>query len=155
MRDIDVEYAVRDGGSIAFEIFGSGPVDLLVQQTLFPIDLMWELPQLADFMDTLGNLARVTAYDPRGHGASDPLPTTAGAAGTESSADDMLAVLDGAGTDRVTIFDMTLGTTALSFAATYPQRVRSLIFAQLRSGEHELKSVPGTWPVFAAQTHNA
>ena len=140
VRDIDVEYAVRDGASIAFEIFGSGPVDLLIQQTLFPIDLMWDLPQLADFMDALGRVARVIAYDPRGHGASDPLPTTDGAAGTESSADDMLAVLDAAGTDRVTIFDMTLGTTALSFAATYPERVRSLIFAQMRSSFPEYRS---------------
>jgi class 3 adenylate cyclase len=140
VRDIDVEYAVRDGGSIAFEIFGSGPVDLLIQQTLFPIDLIWDLPQLADFMDALGNLARVIAYDPRGHGASDPLPTTDGAAGTENSADDMLAVLDAADSDRVTIFDMTLGTTALTFAATYPERVRSLIFNQLRSSFPEYRS---------------
>lgn len=133
MRDVDVEYAVRDGASIAFEIFGGGPVDVLVQQTLFPIDLMWDLPQLADFMDALGAIARVVVYDPRGHGASDPLPTTDGAAGTESSADDLMAVLDAAGCDRVTIFDMTLGTTALTFAATHPERVRSLIFAQLRT----------------------
>ena len=40
----------------------------------FPIDLMWDLPQLASFMETLGGFARVIAFDIRGTGASDPIP---------------------------------------------------------------------------------
>jgi hypothetical protein len=39
-----------------------------------PIDLMWDLPQLADFMDELGQVARVIAFDGHGTGASDPSP---------------------------------------------------------------------------------
>ena len=38
---------------------------------MFPIDLMWDLPQLAEFMDALGRVARVIMYDSRGSGASD------------------------------------------------------------------------------------
>ena len=138
MKAIDVEYVVRDGAAIAFEVFGDGPVDLLVTQHLCPIDLLWELPQLAGFMEALGRMARVIAFDARGHGASDPLATTAGAGGMESSADDLQAVLDAAGADRVTILEQ-FGTQAVTFAATYPERVRSLIIMHPRSSFPELR----------------
>jgi class 3 adenylate cyclase len=138
VRAIDVDYVVRDGAAIAFEVFGDGPVDLLVTQHLSPIDLLWELPQLAEFMEALGRMARVIAFDARGHGASDPLATTAGAAGMESSADDLLAVLDAAGADRVTILEQ-FGTQAVTFAATYPERVRSLIIMHPRSSFPEMR----------------
>ena len=57
MRDVEVRYAVRDGKRIAFEVFGSGPCDVVVLRFACPIDLMWDLPQLASFMDTLGGFA--------------------------------------------------------------------------------------------------
>ena len=95
MRYVEVRYAVRDGKRLAFEVFGSGPSDLAVVQSEFPIDLMWDLPQLASFMETLGGFARVIAFDIRGAGASDPIPDY-GAATVEVMADDLLAVLDAA-----------------------------------------------------------
>ena len=55
-----------------------------------PIDLMWELPQLAAFMDTLGGFARVIAFDLRGQGASDPV-LYSGAATVEMHVDARLA----------------------------------------------------------------
>src|SRR5262245_25596583 len=105
----------------------------------FPIDLMWDLPQLAEFLDALGRMGRVIAYDSRGVGASDPLPTPLGAAAMESSAADCLAVMDAAGSDRATLFQLYGGTTALLFAATYPERVRSLIIAYLRASFPEMR----------------
>ena len=45
MRDVDVEFAVGyEGTSIAYEVFGNGPLDVLLPMGRFPIDLMWELP---------------------------------------------------------------------------------------------------------------
>jgi class 3 adenylate cyclase len=132
VREGDVAYVVRDGQSIAYEVFGDGPIDLLVWHgNRFPIDLMWELPQLADFMDTLGTIARVIVYDPRGYGSSDPLPTTDGAAGTESAAEDMLAVLDEVRADRVSMLTLGGSGSGVFIAVTYPERVRSLIFNYL------------------------
>ena len=139
MRDVEVDYAVRDGGSIAYGVFGSGPADLLTTSSRYPIDLMWDLPQLADFMDALGQVARVIAYDARGAGASDPLPTTDGAAGVESFAADTLAVIDAVGCDRVSIMNLYGGTDNVFFAATYPERVRSLILGNLRPAFPELR----------------
>jgi class 3 adenylate cyclase len=140
MRDVEVRYAVRDGTSMAFEVFGSGPCDVVVVQSIFPIDLMWELPQLASFMDTLGTFARVIVYDPRGRGASDPYPDPE-AASLEMACDDLLAVLDAAGSPRATVFDMRSGVVGVLFAATYPQRVRSLIVAHLHTSFPEVRNL--------------
>jgi class 3 adenylate cyclase len=139
MRDVQVDYVVRDGASIAYEVFGSGPVDLVMCGSRYPIDLMWDLPQLADFMDALGHLARVIAYDTRGFGASDPLPTTDGAAGIESAAADQLAVMDAVGCDRVSVMNNHSNTHVLFFAATYPERIRSLVLGHLRPAYPELR----------------
>jgi class 3 adenylate cyclase len=139
MRGVQVEYAVRDGASIAYAVFGNGPVDLVMTSTRCPIDLMWDLPQLADFLDTLGRVARVIAYDTRGFGASDPLPTTDGAAGVESAAADQLAVMDAVGCDRVSVLNLHANSHVVFFAATYPERVRSLIFGNLRPNYRELR----------------
>ena len=64
MRDAEVHYARhRDGKRLAYEVFGSGPADLMLYQVSFPIDLMWDLPELASFMETLGGFARVIVFD--------------------------------------------------------------------------------------------
>jgi len=141
VRDVEVDYAVReDGASIAYAVFGDGPLDVVLIASRFPIDLMWDLPQLAEFLDRLGGIARVIAYDVRGSGGSDPLPLmTYGAAALERSAADCLAVLDATGCERVTLMQLNGGTTAVLFAATYPDRVRSLIVAHLRSSYPELR----------------
>ena len=141
MQNPEVRYVVRDGARIAFGVFGSGPIDLVVHKSgsSFPIDLMWDLPQLAQFMEALGGLARVIVYDDRGHGASDPLPTTDGSAGVESGAADLLAVLDAVGADRVSILSFNLGATEIFTAATYPERVRSMIGANLRASFPEMR----------------
>ena len=139
VRDVEVQYAVRDGASIAYEVFGNGPVDLALHSSRFPIDLMWDLPQLAEFLDALGRIARVVMWDQRGSGASDPLPTTDGAAGMESAAADSLAVLEAAGFDRPTHMNLYSGPNEMFFAATYPDRVRSLIVFHLRTSYPELR----------------
>jgi class 3 adenylate cyclase len=139
VRDVEVRFAVREGRRLAFEVFGGGPCDVIVNQTGFPIDLMWDLPQLAGFFDALGGFARVMICDSRGLGASDPVPDV-GAATVEMIADDLLTVLDEVGSERATIFDMTYGPTSVVFAATYPQRVRSLIVTHLRTSFPEVRS---------------
>ncbi len=142
MRDIEVQFARRDGAYLAYEIFGTGPIDLVVRPSnSFPIDLMWDLPQLAEFMDALGRVARIIAYDNRGFGASDPISTTDQVAGLESDAADLLAVLDAAGCERPTLFSLSFGIAEVVFAATYPQRVRSLILNSLRGSYPEMRAI--------------
>src|SRR3954471_18052314 len=61
--EAEVRYAEVAGDYFAYSVFGNGPIDLAIAQSRFPIDLMWDLPQLATFMEALGNLARVIVWD--------------------------------------------------------------------------------------------
>jgi pimeloyl-ACP methyl ester carboxylesterase len=135
MQDLEVRFAEHAGDYLAFAVFGEGRHDVVVQQAIFPIDLMWELPQLAAFMEALGRVVRLIVYDSRGCGASDPI-TDLDASLPETLADDLLAVLDAVGSDRATVLDMSVGG-AVFFGATYPERTRSLILANLRTSYPE------------------
>jgi class 3 adenylate cyclase len=140
VRDVEVRYAEHEGKCLAYEVFGEGPIDLLVHQVCYPIDLTWDLPQLSDFMDSLGECARVIAFDSRGEGASDPIDDP-GAATLEAWCDDVFVVLDAAGAERVTVFDMTTGVGGIMLAATYPDRVRSLILSHLWTSNPDLREM--------------
>jgi class 3 adenylate cyclase len=140
VEEPEVKFAERDGKCLAYEVFGQGPCDVLGFLACCPIDLMWELVQLRSFMGRLGEFARVIVYDPPGQGASDPW-SDQDVATLEAACDDALAVLDAAGSPRATFLDMFGGVTGLLFAATYPQRVRSLIVAHLRTSFPEIASM--------------
>jgi hypothetical protein len=66
VRHSEVRYVERDGKYLAYTVFGEGRTDLAIPSNRFPIDLIWEWPQLATFMEALGQLARVIAFDNRG-----------------------------------------------------------------------------------------
>lgn len=75
-------------------------------------------------------LCRLTAYDLRGHGRSE-LPATGYS--IPRMADDLAALLDHLGLDRVHLLGHSFGgAIALLFAHRHPERVRSLIVADTR-----------------------
>jgi class 3 adenylate cyclase/alpha-beta hydrolase superfamily lysophospholipase len=120
-------YASIGDSQIAYQVFGDGP-DLVysVGFLLSHIDHFWELPELARFLRRLGSFARVTLFDRRGMGASDPLPKN-GISSWENWVDDLKAVLDATGTERTSMLASTdAGPPAMLFAAGYPERVSSL-----------------------------
>jgi class 3 adenylate cyclase len=130
VRDAEIRYVERDDKWLAYEVFGSGPSDVVVYQAVCPIDLIWYLPQFASFMEALGRFARVIVFDGLGCGASDPI-SDLGPVNVETIGDCVMAVLDEVRADRVTFFDMAYGNSGVTFAATYPQRARSLILNYL------------------------
>jgi class 3 adenylate cyclase len=136
VRDAEVRYVERDGDYLAFTVFGEGSYDLAITGSLYPIDLIWDFPQLAGFMEALGRVARVIMWDGRGIGASDPVRDPA-AATAELYADDCRAVLDAADSDRASILEMTTAGGGLVLAATDPERIRSLIIVNLRGSYPE------------------
>jgi class 3 adenylate cyclase len=154
VRDAEVRFAEHDGIYLAFTVFGAGPVDLAVTQARFPIDLMWDLPQLAAFMEALGRMARVIIWDPRGHGASDPISDRD--ARFEISNDDVDAVLEAAGAGRVTLFEMDAGPYCMLYAALHPERVRSVILGNLRPSLPRLRQLsPGQRKKLAIRLRSA
>jgi class 3 adenylate cyclase len=137
VRDVEVRWAYLDGMAIAYEVFGAGPRDLLLEQIWSPIDLMWELPQLASFLDRLGGMARVIVFDALGSGASDQVVNRPGAT-VEQFADAALAVLDAVDAARVVLLDASAGMSGAAFTAIYPQRLHSAILVNLRPSYPEV-----------------
>jgi class 3 adenylate cyclase len=135
----EVRYAECNGDYLAYSVFGSGNRDLALLQSRAPIDLIWEQPQFAAFMEALGRMARVIVWDARGAGASDP-PGDA-TSGVEQTADDIATVMDAAGCERADLLDLANGGTSAIFAATFPERVRSIIAVSLRASHPELSGL--------------
>jgi pimeloyl-ACP methyl ester carboxylesterase len=119
-------YANSDGVSIAFQVHGEGPPDLVfVPGFVSHVELYWEHPTVARFFRRLASFSRLVLFDKRGQGLSDrpERPPT-----LEESMDDLSAVMAAAGCERPTIFGISEGgPMSALFAATHPDRVSSLI----------------------------
>ena len=123
-------YARNGDVSLAFQVAGDGPHDvLLVNSWVSQMEHLWTEPRLARMFGRLTSFARLIQFDRRGSGMSDRVPP----APLEEQMDDVLAVLDAAGCERPTVLAETEGTAlACLFAATHPDRVRSLaLFAPI------------------------
>jgi pimeloyl-ACP methyl ester carboxylesterase len=122
------QYAWSGDVSIAYQVIGNGPLDLVVVPGwVSNIDLFWEEPSFVRFFQGLAEFSRVILFDKRGCGLSDKVlhaPTL------EERMDDVLAVMDAVGSDRVSLFGYSEGGSMSSlFAATYPERTQALIVA--------------------------
>jgi pimeloyl-ACP methyl ester carboxylesterase len=118
-------YAKSDGLSIAYQVFGDGPIDLVfIPGFVSNVEAAWLIPSIAALYERLASFARVIVFDKRGTGVSDPIP---GVATLEERMDDLRAVMDAAGSERAALFGFSEGgPMAILFAATYPERVESL-----------------------------
>jgi pimeloyl-ACP methyl ester carboxylesterase len=121
-------YAKCGDLDIAYQVFGDGPVDLVVLPgPMISIDSIDLEPSLYRFHRRLGSFARVIRFDHRGMGLSSRM-TDENAMGPRFWANDTLAVMNAAGSEQATIFGS--GFTAMSgfvLAADHPERVRSLV----------------------------
>jgi class 3 adenylate cyclase/pimeloyl-ACP methyl ester carboxylesterase len=112
---------------IAYQVFGDGPVDLLVLPgPIIPFDSIEAEPSLYRFHRRLSSFARLIRFDHRGTGLSsraalDDLGPTVWAR-------DAVAVMDAVGCEEVTVFGSGYtAMTGLVLAAEHPERVRSLV----------------------------
>jgi class 3 adenylate cyclase len=116
----------EDGTSIAYQVRGDGPLDLVfVPGFVSHLEVAEEEPSIARFVRRLSLFSRLALFDKRGQGLSDRpgRPPT-----LEESMDDVKAVMDAAGFGRAAIFGISEGgPMSMLFAATYPDRVSSLI----------------------------
>lgn len=154
-------YARSDDVLIAYQVTGDRPVDVVwAPGTMSHLDLDWEIPSRALFFERFSQFCRLIRFDKRGTGLSDrPVKM----ATLEERTDDIRAVMDAVGIERANIFGVSEGgSMACLFAATYPQRVNSLVVwgAQARwiatpdhpwgqaRAEHDamLKMVLEDWP---------
>lgn len=127
----EIRYARnRAGQSLAFQICGDAPLDLVfVPDWVGNLEVMWEEPTLAGFIERLARFARVICFDKRGTGLSDPVPL--GAIPTwEEWMYDVGTVMNAADSRQAAIFGHGDGSAmALLFAATNPDRTTALVVA--------------------------
>jgi len=119
--DVDIAYQVVGPASQLDLVFVPGWVSHL--------EVMWELPEFAHFLDRLAAIGRLIMFDKRGTGLSDRV---AGTLTLEQRADDIAAVMDAAGSARAAIVAWGEGAAiAAMFAAAHPGRVSALILGTL------------------------
>jgi pimeloyl-ACP methyl ester carboxylesterase len=122
----DVQYAKNGSVYLAYQSFGEGDLEIvLVPGLVSNLELAWEHPAYRQFMDRLASSARVTVYDKRGMGLSDPIDT---AAGFDQHLDDLASVIDAADVTRPVLLGICDGAAvAALFAAHHPGAVDSLV----------------------------
>jgi class 3 adenylate cyclase len=119
-------YAKSGDLHIAYAVEGDGPLDLVwIPTWISQVEYLWSEPSLQRVMARLTQFARVITFDRRGSGLSDPL---FGAPTLEDQMDDVLAVMDAAGSERAAICGtLEGGPLAALFAATFPERTAALV----------------------------
>jgi class 3 adenylate cyclase/pimeloyl-ACP methyl ester carboxylesterase len=121
-------YATSDGGDIAYQVLGDGPVDILLYSgSMVSIDCMDDEPSLARFQRRLASFSRVIRFDRRGVGLSDrgspSKPPT-----YEDWARDGLAVLDEVGSERAAVFaPFTSSAEAVVLGVTEVERISHVV----------------------------
>jgi pimeloyl-ACP methyl ester carboxylesterase len=122
----ETSYASCGDLSLAYQVFGDGPVELVVAGGFVShVELFWTMPEFKAFFDQLATFCRVVVYDKAGVGLSDPVPRV-------RSVDDRMAeieaVMDAVGFEKAVLCGISEGgPAAIVFAATRPERVVRLI----------------------------
>ena len=122
----ETRYARSGGISIAYQVLGDGPRDLIVVPGIVShVEFFHELPGYTDFLRGLARFARVIAFDKRGNGLSDRV---VGTPSLEERMDDIRAVMEAVGSERAALFGISEGgPLSLLFAATYPGSVEAIV----------------------------
>ena len=106
----ETRYAKSDGASIAYQVVGEGPTDLiLVPGFVSHVEVAWEEPRLAHFLGRLAAFSRLIVFDKRGTGMSDPVdsvPSSRRSAGRPGGRSDCETAKQGLATRRSRALDM-------------------------------------------------
>ena len=117
-----------DGVSIAYQVYGDGPRDLVwVPGWVSNLEENWAEPTMARFFEGLGSFARLILFDKRGTGLSDRVPDTAMPT-LEQRISDVRTVCEAVGSAHASLLGVSEGAPMCAlYAATEPDRTTSII----------------------------
>ena len=122
-----VHYAkAKDGVSLAYQVAGDGPIDLIVIPGYTShLETWWEAWS-GRLVRQLASFSRLILFDKRGTGLSDRPADV----GIDDWVEDVGVVLDAVGSERAAVLGVSGGSPiAILFAATYPERTRALVLS--------------------------
>ena len=120
-------YASGDGGAVAYQVVGEGPDLIFVPNWISNIEVMWDEPSYARFLERLASFSRLICFDKRGSGISDAVPYTPTPT-LEQWMDDVLLVMDAVGSKRAALLGWDAGgLLSILLSASYPDHVSQLI----------------------------
>jgi len=119
-------YARCGDVSIAYQVIGQGPIDLVYAPPwLNNVEYAWESPDYARFLTKLARFSRLIFFDKRGTGLSD---REVGVPTLEQRSEDISTVLDAVGSKNAALLGASEGgNMACMFAATHPERTTALV----------------------------
>ena len=141
--------STSDGGSVAYQVSGAGPVDVLIlPATGLPLDVLWEAPGLVRVRDRFDAFSRSVWLEPRGWGSSDRDVTPARSLEEEVTNEQLTAVADAVGSERFALLGFaTLGPWALRYAAAHPERVSALVLVDTFASCVQDEECPWGYPI--------
>ncbi len=150
----EVRYARSGDVSIAYQVIGDGPLDVvLVPDWVSNLVWAWQSSHWRSFYERMASFSRLIVFDKRGTGISDRprfFPDL------ETRMDDVRAVLEAVGSERAALVAGQEGCwMAALFAAIYPEATHSLVLyhpwmggpddAIQRPSEEELRDTRDRW----------
>jgi pimeloyl-ACP methyl ester carboxylesterase len=123
-----VSYARSGTVNIAYQVVGSGPLDLVfVMGWVSHLEYFWNEPSFASFLTRLASMSRLILFDKRGTGLSDPVPISQLPTLDQRMAD-VRAVMEAVGSTRAVLMGVSEGgPLCAQFAATYPEMTNGLV----------------------------
>ena len=124
MKTPRTRYARHGDVSIAYQVVGGGPPDLVfIPSWCSNLEVLWDEPRFCRMIERLSSFARVILFDRRGSGLSDRIAPGP----LETQIDDVRAVMRAAGARRAAVWAETEGAAmAALFAASHPELVNAL-----------------------------
>jgi class 3 adenylate cyclase len=125
----ETRYARKGDISIAYQVAGDGPIDLVLASGIVShMALMWSDPQANAMFRRITSFCRLVMFDKPGTGLSDPV---SGPPSAEQRVEDIRVVMDAVGLEHAALLGFSEGgAPSLLFAATYPQRCDALILLE-------------------------
>jgi class 3 adenylate cyclase len=122
----ETRYAKTGDLHIAYQVVGDGPVDIVfVPEFWHTIEVQWDQPELAAFLERLGSCGRLICFDQRGSGVSDPVALQPA---FEPWLEDIKVVMDEVGSQAAVLLGIGGGgLISTLFAAMHPERTIGLV----------------------------
>lgn len=144
----ETRYArTADGVHIAYQIFGSGPIDIVFMNSAYiaNVEVAWEWDLNPDHFRFLAEHGRVVILDRRGTGLSDGVSTESPPT-LEARMDDIRSVMDAVGFERAVLYGVEdAAAQCFLFAATYPERTIGIVTYGASSRGSWAPDAPWQW----------